>query len=399
MDAILWEWMSLAIRWIHVIAGIAWIGSSFYFIHTDLSLKPREGLPKEAYGDTWQVHGGGFYNLTKYLVAPPQMPAKLTWFKWEAYATWFSGVAMLIVVYYLNADLYLIDKNVMDLKPWQAVAISVATLMAGWIIYDGLCRSPIGKNMPLLGLAGFLFLVLFTYLSTLVFSARGAFTQIGALIGSMMVANVLMVIIPGQRKVVASLIAGETPDPIHGFRGKQRSVHNNYLTLPVVFIMIGNHYPLAYATRYSWVIVALVIVMGAVIRHFYNERHAGRDSPWWTWGFAAVLALLVVWVSTLGPAQGKRVELRKPVRPIAFSQVDDIVTSRCSMCHAAQPVWAGITIPPKGIMLDTPERIRAYAGEIAMQSVHSSAMPPGNITGLEHEERVVLAAWLAGARK
>ena len=392
---ILWIWGETFLRWLHVIAAMAWIGSSFYFIHLDLSLKQRPGLPPEAYGEAWQVHGGGFYNMVKYLVAPARMPEELTWFKWEAYATWFSGLALLVVVYYFGAELYLIDKSVLGLSPLTASLLSIAGLVAGWVIYDLICRSPLGRNEMALAIIGFVMLVAFAFLFTRVFSSRGAFMQMGALIGTIMAANVLMVIIPGQRKVVADLIAGRKPDPIHGQRGKQRSLHNNYLTLPVVFVMIGNHYPLAFATRWNWLILALVLIIGAVIRHFYNVRHKGDPSPWWTWGVAAACAILIVWLSTQGPAKGKRAD-GVGVTRVAFKQVDDIVTNRCSMCHAAEPVWLGIPAPPKGVLLDTPERIRLRARDIAEQAVWSSAMPPSNVTDMTFAERQVLAAWVAG---
>ena len=397
--AILWTWGEAFLRWLHVIAGIAWIGSSFYFMHLDYSLQKREGLPAEAYGEAWQVHGGGFYNMVKYLVAPARLPAELTWFKWEAYATWFSGLGLLVAIYYFNAGLYLVAPEVLDISPAAGIALSVAGLALGWIVYDGLCRSPLGRNETVLAAAGFVLLTVLAWLSTRLFSPRGAFTQMGALIGTIMAANVLVVIIPGQRKVVADLIAGRTPDPIHGKRGKQRSTHNNYLTLPVVFVMLSGHYPLAYATRWSWAIFALLLVMGAVIRHFFNVRHQGKPSPWWTWGVAVVCGLAIVWFSTLGPAGGaapaggRRTDAA-PAPAVTFVQVEEIVISRCSMCHAAEPVWMGIVRPPHGVMLDTPERIRAHARAIALASVWSSAMPPSNVTGMTAEERETLATWL-----
>jgi uncharacterized membrane protein len=400
---ILWHWGEAFLRWLHVIAGIAWIGSSFYFIHLDYSLKKREGLPPEAHGEAWQVHGGGFYNMVKYLVAPARLPAELTWFKWEAYATWFSGIALLVAIYYVNASLYLIAPDVLDISPATGIALSLAGLALGWIVYDALCRSPLGRNEAALAAAGFVLLTALAWLATHLFSPRGAFMQMGALIGTVMAANVLMVIIPGQRKVVADLIAGRTPDPIHGKRGKQRSTHNNYLTLPVVFVMLSGHYPLAYATRWSWAIFALLLVMGAVIRHFFNVRHQGRPSPWWTWAAAAACGLVIVWLSSLGPAgtaapSGARRAEAAAVPAVTFAQVEEIVIGRCSMCHAADPVWIGIVRPPHGIMLDTPERIRAHATQIAVASVWSSAMPPSNVTGMTLQERETLAAWLASGR-
>ncbi|MFZ4807887.1 MAG: urate hydroxylase PuuD [Hyphomicrobiaceae bacterium] len=394
MIDILWAWGEAFLRWLHVIAGIAWIGSSFYFIHLDLSLARRDGLPDKAYGEAWQVHGGGFYHMVKYLVAPNRMPAELTWFKWEAYATWLSGFALLVVVYYFGAELYLVDPAVLDMTPATAALVSVAGIVAGWLLYDALCRSPIGKNAVLLAIAGFAFLVALAVAYSFVLSPRGAFMQMGAIIGTIMAANVLMVIIPGQRKVVADLIAGRTPDPIHGIRGKQRSVHNNYLTLPVVFIMIANHYPLAYATRFSWAILALLLVMGVVIRHFYNSRHKGLPSPWWTWAVAAACGLAIAGVSMLGPAVGTRIVGSAATTRVAFAEVEEIVTSRCSMCHAAEPVWRGITVPPKGVRLDSPGAIRRHAVQIGLNTVASSAMPPGNITGMTDAERRIVAAWL-----
>ena len=402
MWAVLWVWGEAFLRWLHLIAAIGWIGSSFYFIHLDYSLQRRQGLPEQASGEAWQVHGGGFYNMVKYLVAPKRMPDELTWFKWEAYTTWISGFALIVAIYYAGASLYLIDPAVMAIAPATGIAISIAALVLGWAVYDGLCRSPLGRKDALLAAVGFAFLVALSYAFTKVFSARGAFMQIGALIGTIMVANVLMVIIPGQRKVVTDLIAGRAPDPVHGQRGKQRSTHNNYLTLPVVFVMISNHYPLAYATRFSWVILALVLVIGGLLRHFYNMRHQRRPSPWWTWGLAGVCGLAIVWLSTLGPATSDRPRKRADAAGAAaatFTQVEEIVTSRCSMCHAREPVWAGITLAPKGVLLDTTARIKANARDIAMAAAWSNAMPPSNVTDITPQEREVLRVWAISLRE
>jgi uncharacterized membrane protein len=399
---ILWIWGEAFLRWLHVVAGIAWIGSSFYFIHLDYSLKKREGLAPEAYGEAWQVHGGGFYNMVKYLVAPARLPAELTWFKWEAYATWVSGFALVVAIYYANAGLYLISPEVLDVPPATGIALSAGGLVLGWIVYDALCRSPLGRNEAVLAATGFVLLTALAWVSTRLFSPRGAFMQMGALIGTIMAANVLMVIIPGQRKVVADLIAGRAPDPVHGRRGKQRSTHNNYLTLPVVFVMLSGHYPLAYATRWSWVIFALLLVMGGTIRHFFNLRHQGKPSPWWTWGAAAACALVIVWLSTLGPAGAAVPRGAKGAEaataPVTFQQVEEIVISRCSMCHAADPVWRGIIRPPHGVVLDTPERIKMHARDIALAAVWSNAMPPSNVTSMTPEERQMLATWLSSRR-
>ncbi|MBM3601179.1 MAG: urate hydroxylase PuuD [Alphaproteobacteria bacterium] len=391
MDLVLVEWLSMTLRWLHVVAGIAWIGSSFYFIHLDLSLRPREGLPLGVQGEAWQVHGGGFYHMLKYLVAPARLPDHLTWFKWEAYTTWLSGMALLVVVYYLSAELYLIDKAALELTPGAAVAASLASLLGAWLIYEVLCRSPLGRNERLLALLGYVFLVVLTYVFVQVFGGRGAFVQIGALVGTMMVANVFVVIIPNQKKIVADLLAGRTPDPALGRQGKQRSVHNNYLTLPVVFLMISTHYPLLFATRYNWLIVAIVLLLGPLIRHFFNSRHAGLGSPWWTWAVVAAGMAAIAWLSAAGP----RETAAMAAGPARFAAVEDVVVSRCSMCHADQVLWAGIAHAPKGILLDTPTRIANHARQIELTAVRSHAMPPGNITDMTLDERAVIANWLA----
>ena len=392
MELVLTEWVSAILRWLHVIAGIAWIGSSFYFIHLDLSLKPRPGLPAGVKGDEWQVHGGGFYHMMKYLVAPAQMPDSLTWFKWEAYTTWLSGFSLLVVVYYLGADIFLIDKSVLDLTAVQAAGIAFVSLVISWLVYEGLCRSPLGRHEVALALVGYVYLVALTYGFTHVFSGLGAFTQIGALIGTIMVANVFVIIIPYQRKTVEAMIAGKAPNAIWGELGKQRSVHNNYLTLPVVFLMLSNHYPLTFATRYNWLIVAIVLLIGPVIRHFFNSRHEGKGSPWWTWGVAAAGMALIAWLSAAGPRVITTGALPPPPK---FKQVSNIVLSRCSMCHAAEPVWDGIAAAPKGIMLDSDEQIRRHARLIELYAVRSQAMPPGNITDMTPKERLTLASWFA----
>jgi len=393
METVLQESASLLIRWLHVIAGICWIGSSFYFVGLDLSLKKREGLPEGAGGEAWQVHGGGFYNMVKFLVAPARMPDELAWFKWEAYTTLLSGLALMAVVYYLNAELFLIDRSVMALTPLQAVALSVGGIAAGWFAYDGLCRSPLGRNDWALGLVGYVLLVAATWGYTHLYGGRGAFIQMGALIGAIMVLSVFATIIPNQRKVVADLIAGRQPDPALGAAGKQRSVHNNYLTLPVVFLMFSNHYPLVFGTRFNWVIFAIVLAIGPVIRHFFNARHAGKPSPWWTWGVAAAGIVAIIALSNAGPAH---VEAARTAGPAPhFDDVVAIVSSRCSMCHAAEPAYPGLRAAPHDVLLDEPERIYARYQQVALQAAFSSAMPPGNVSGMTDEERAAIAAWFA----
>ena len=396
-----WLWSEMIVRWVHVIAGVAWIGSSFYFIALDLSLKPGKELPKEANGQAWQVHGGGFYNMVKYLVAPKKMPEELTWFKWEAYSTWISGMALMSLVYYGSASLYMIDLEVLDITQLQAVFLSLGGIVIGWIIYDGLCRSPLGKNDLILALAGLVFLVLLSFIYTQVFSHRGAFMQMGVTIGTMMVANVAMVIIPGQKKVVQALKAGDDPNPIYGVRGKQRSLHNNYLTLPVIFVMIGGHYPIIFATEYSWLILGLILIIGALIRHFFNTKHKGLPAPYWTWLAASILTVFSVLLSYAGAPTNNVYEVSnlKMTKEEIHKTAVELVIERCSSCHAREPLWEGLAFAPKGIHLETEEEVLKMANEIYWQSAASWAMPPGNIIWLEDEERVLLSDWHASLKK
>mgnify|MGYP000941565489 FL=1 len=398
--AIAWEWLNFAVRWLHVITAIAWIGSSFYFIALDLGLVKRPGLPVGAYGEEWQVHGGGFYHIQKYLVAPASMPEHLTWFKWESYATWLSGFALLAVVYYGGADLFLIDRTVLDIEPWQAIGLSLASLAVGWILYDLLCKSPLGRNTW--GLMAFLYVVLIAMAwgYTQVFTGRAAFLHLGAFTATIMSANVFFIIIPNQKIVVADLIAGRTPDPKYGVIAKQRSLHNNYLTLPVIFFMLSNHYPLAFATEFNWIIAALVFLMGVTIRHWFNTTHARKGKPTWTWLVTVLIFIVIMWLSTVpkvltGEEEQARLSTREQtfVANGHFEAVRDVVQGRCSMCHAAEPVWEGIARAPKNVKLETDGEIAAHAREIYLQAGRSHAMPPGNITDLSPDERKLLVAW------
>ena len=295
-----------------------------------------------------------------------------------------------MIVYYLGAELYLIDKSVLDLTAPTAAAVAFGSLLLAWLVYEALCRSPLGRHEVALALVGYVFLVGLTYAFTHVFSGRGAFTQIGALIGTIMVANVFVIVIPNQKKTVAALLAGKAPDPRWGEEAKQRSVHNNYLTLPVVFLMISNHYPLMFATRFNWLIVAIVLAIGPVIRHFFNSRHEGKGSPWWTWGVAAAGMIAVAWLSGAGPG-GASPRAEK----VDVKAAENTVLSRCSMCHRDEPLWPGVHAPPKGVVLDDPESIRRHARLIEINAVRSHAMPPGNITEMTPQERQILAAWIA----
>ncbi|MEM8690577.1 MAG: urate hydroxylase PuuD [Pseudomonadota bacterium] len=389
-------WLEFAVRWLHVITAIAWIGSSFYFIALDLGLNRDRDFDTGADGEQWQVHGGGFYHIQKYLVAPEKMPDDLIWFKWESYATWLSGFALLALVYYLGAEFYLIDPAVMDLLTWQAVAISVASLAVGWVIYDQLCKSLLGDNPTALMLVLFGVLLAMSYFYASVFSGRAALLHLGAFTATIMTANVAHIIIPNQRIVVADLIAGRTPDPKYGKIAKLRSTHNNYLTLPVIFLMLSNHYPLSFGTQYAWIIASLVFLMGVTIRHWFNTVHARKGHPHWTWGATAVIFLAIIWLST-APANVQSASTTPASERFAaaegFADVHGIVQGRCSMCHAPEPTWDGLLWAPKGVVLLDPEDVALHARAIYLQSGISHAMPPGNISYMEEAERAAIVAW------
>jgi uncharacterized membrane protein len=399
---VMWEWVEIGVRWLHVITAIAWIGSSFYFIALDLGLHRDRGLASGADGEEWQVHGGGFYHIQKYLVAPASMPDHLVWFKWESYSTWLTGFAMLVLVYYLGSDLYLIDPAVMALTAPQAIAISMASLAFGWIVYNSLCRAFVNADQTLLMVALFGVLAAMAWGYTQVFSGRAALLHLGAFTATIMSANVFFIIMPNQRIVVADLKAGRRPDPKYGKIAKQRSTHNNYLTLPVVFLMLSNHYPLVFATQYNWVIASLVFLMGVTIRHWFNTKHARKGNPHWTWFVTAVLFLLIAWLSTAPQRHmAEDTALRGPALTYAsatgFDHVVSIVQGRCSMCHAAQPVWEGIPWAPKGVVLETPAQIAAEARRIYLQAGLSHAMPPANLTYMEPAERQAIVDWFQRA--
>lgn len=400
--AIFWDWLAFGVRWLHVITAIAWIGSSFYFVALDLGLKQRPGLPEGAFGEEWQVHGGGFYHMQKYLVAPPNMPEHLTWFKWEAYATWASGFTLLCVVYYAGAHLFLIDPQVLDISAGTAVVISLLSLSVGWLVYDALCKSPLGRSDTGLMLVLFGVLVFMSWGYTQVFSGRAALLHLGAFTATIMSANVFLLIIPNQKIVVADLIAGRKPDPKLGKQAKQRSLHNNYLTLPVLFLMLSNHYPLAFATRWNWIIASLVFLIGVLVRHFFNTRHADKGNPHWTWLAAGVLFLVIVWLSTQPAALAGEPKVSVPAQTLVassdFPKVRDTVLGRCSMCHAAEPSWDGIYYAPKGVMLDSDAAVANHARQIYLQAGRSHAMPPGNVSGITEAERKLIVAWYEGAK-
>jgi uncharacterized membrane protein len=400
--AIIWEWFSFGVRWVHIITAIAWIGSSFYFIALDLGLRPNPKLATGVKGEEWQVHGGGFYHVQKYMVAPAEMPAHLVWFKWESYATWLTGFLMLAIVYYAGADLFLIDRNILDVSIPVAIAISVASIGIGWLIYDFLCRSPLGKSDNGLMVVLFGVLVLMAWVYTNLFTGRAAFLHLGAFTATIMSANVFFIIIPNQKKVVADLVAAKTPDPKLGMQAKQRSLHNNYLTLPVIFFMVSNHYPLAFATEYNWIIAALIFLIGVLIRHFFNSLHAGKGALVWPWLLASVMFIVIMWLSTAPKLPGLSTEVQAAQEVAAaapfinasrFGAARDIIQARCAVCHTASPVWEGVRQAPKNVILDNDVAIALNAKEIYLQAAKSNAMPPGNVTELSDADRLVLAQW------
>jgi len=388
MDAAyLSDWANLLLRWLHLITGIAWIGTSFYFIGLDNQLEPaNDGNPRIA-GEQWSIHGGGFYHKQKYRVAPETLPQTLHWFKWEAYWTWISGFSLFVLIYWGQASTYLVDPAVLDMPAWVAVLASAVMLAGGWIGYDLLCRSALGDNEAVLGAIGAAALAVVAFVSCHLFGGRGAFLQVGAMTGTIMVANVAMVIIPGQRKMVAAMRQGAEPDAKYGRWGKQRSVHNTYLTLPVLFIMISPHYPMTYQSRWNWLVLLAIGLSGALVRQYFVLRQKGANPVWLPAAGAAVVALLV-WAGA--PERGSGSAADAP----AFAEVQTIVASRCVACHAARPTMDGFAAPPKGVMMETPAQIRRWAAAMRQQ-VQTEAMPPGNLTEITPEERVKLLAWVA----
>jgi len=397
--AFFWEWLGFGVRFLHVITAIAWIGSSFYFIALDLGLVHRPHLPQGATGEEWQVHGGGFYHVEKYMVAPATLPEHLTWFKWESYATWLSGFALLALVYYAGANLYLIDRNVLDISVLSAIGLSVASIGIGWVVYDLLCKSPLGKSTTGLMLVLFVVLVAMAWGYTQIFTGRAAMLHMGAFTATIMTANVFFIIIPNQKIVVADLKAGRAPEPKLGQQAKQRSLHNNYLTLPVIFFMLSTHYPLAFATKYNWIIAGLIFLIGVVIRHYFNTKHARKGAPNWTWAVAGALFVLIIWLSSApkfpAPGQGELAAGSSQAFMAApqFAEVRDTVLGRCSMCHNAEPYWEGINQAPKNVIFDTDASIGAWARQIYVQAGLSSAMPPGNVSFMEPQERALIVQW------
>jgi len=396
MEAHLIEILGMLVRWLHVIAGICWIGSSFYFVWLDHSLDPPEPDSEEAKkgvaGELWAVHGGGFYNPQKYAVAPAKLPEKLHWFMWEAYTTWLSGTALLVLVYWMNAQSMMVDPSIAALTSAQSIGIGLASMVVSWVVYDLLLRSPIGRHDGIVAVIVFGLLTLLAWELTRLLGGRAAFIHVGASIGTIMAANVFFLIIPGQRRMVAAMRAGQKPNPLDGIRGKQRSVHNNYFTLPVVFIMISNHYAATYSHPQAWAVLALICAAGVLIRHFFNREHKGVYSWQYLVGGAVLLGVVAFWtaphIQPLPPVNG----------PVTLNRVRTIVGKRCVACHSQSPTFTGITQPPAGVVLTSSAGIIQNAQRIYQQVVVTRIMPLGNATQITDEERAVIAAWVtAGA--
>jgi uncharacterized membrane protein len=394
--AYLLDWLNFLGRWLHLIVGIAWIGASFYFVWLDTNLKPPKDAPSQDIGiggEVWAVHGGGFYRAQKFKSAPQVLPEPLHWFKWESYATWLSGFFLMCLMYYGQAEIYLIDKSIFDLSKGAAIGIGLGALLAGWVAYDLLCRSPLGENEPLLAAVMFLLLAAAAYGLTHVFSGRGAFIHFVAMLGTIMSANVLMIIIPGQRKLVEAKAKSEPLDPIHGQRGKQRSVHNTYFTLPVLFVMISNHYAFLTNAKHAWVVLIGLSLAGCLIRLYFVRKHQGdKNYGWWAGGIAIICALYFFLAPT------KSVIPAAQIAPSNFAQVSTIISEKCANCHAQVPTYPGFSAAPKNILLDSREKIGQHAQAIYQQTVVLKAMPIANLTNITDAERETIRAWfLAGA--
>jgi len=382
LEGYLLDWLNLLVRWAHIVVAIAWIGASFYFIWLDdkLEASGEAGLA----GELHAIHGGGFYRVQKYRLAPAELPKTLHWFKWEAYWTWITGFALLVLIYYLQAELYLVDPAVMKLSNGAAIGIGLGSLLVGLVVYEGLCRSPLAKNEMIFSLVIFVLLAFAAWGLTQVFSGRGAFIHYGTILGTIMVANVLHVIIPGQRELVRAKQQGREPDPRYALAGKQRSLHNTYFTLPVIFTMIAGHYAMTFGSRWNWLVLVALTLAGALIRLWFVQRHKGRAPAWiWIAGVAVVMAIGWLMAPKAQPA----------AEPVSFAEVSQIIHARCLACHAEKPAFQGLAEAPKGVRLDTPERVRAQAQLIYQQTALARAMPPGNITGMTEDERALIARW------
>ena len=391
MESYIIDWFSLLFRWLHLITGIAWIGASFYFVWLDNSLqKPPEWKQEKGIkGDLWAIHGGGIYEIAKYQLQPEQMPTTLHWFKWEAYTTWLTGMVLLTIIYYLGADSYLIDKRVADLSQWQAISIGLGFLVGGWIAYELLCSSPLGKNGYVIGAILIVAAVVASYALTHLYSGRGAYIHMGAMIGTIMVGNVFRIIIPSQKALVAAIEKGEAPDPRWGLKAKLHSTHNTYLTLPLLFIMISNHYPFTYAHQFNWLVLLVIIAITAVARQYFILEHKQVNKPVILVGAALATLILAVLIAprSQAPAAG--------AVPLTSARAITIVQQRCASCHSASPSDDVFTVAPGGVMLDSLAEIQQWAPRIKARTVDATDMPFMNKTGMSDAERALLGQWIA----
>ena len=398
MEAYIVDWLNLLVRWLHLVTGVAWIGASFYFVMLDNSLSPPtkpEDAKRGVFGELWAVHGGGFYNSQKYLTGPKGEPLSenLHWSKWEAYTTWLSGMGLLAIIYWYGASSYLIDPGVRALSPPAAVAISIAFIAGGWLVYDGVVPRARGPRERRSRRAMLALVMVAAWALFHVFGARAAFVHVGAMIGTMMVANVFFHIIPGQKRMVADIRAGREPDPTPGIIGKQRSVHNTYFTLPVLFVMISNHYPMTYSHPYGWLVLGVIMLAGVLIRQFFVLRHKGR-----TLCAAARRSRSCSCSAWRWPSRPRRSRPPAKSAGVTFAQLKAVLDARCVACHATQPTQAGFAQPPKGVVLETPEQIGQNAAKIA-ETVGNRYMPIGNLTQMTDDERALVAAWFAQGAK
>ena len=385
------EWLNLVVRWAHVVLGIAWIGASFYFIFLENSLNRTRDLRDELAGNLWAIHGGGFYYIEKYKTAPGAIPEKLHWFKYEAYFTWLTGSILLMLVYYMNAKSFMVDPAVKNISSGAAVAIGISSLVAGWFIYDIMCRSSLLKKTKLFGLTGLFILVLISFILTRYLSGRAAFIHIGALLGTIMVGNVFFVIIPSQKALVRAAKKNIAPDPALGKYAGLRSLHNNYITLPVIFVMISNHFPGTFAPTYNWIILAVLTIGSVSVRHYINMYEKGNASfLFLVFGAVALFALVFVTAPTSPKIDNT---------PVTFKEVQPVFQKRCVNCHSSHPTDDLQKVAPNGIMFDTPEQIAKMSERIMFRVVQTKTMPQGNKTGITDAEREMIGRWIAqGAR-
>ncbi|MFT4906908.1 MAG: putative membrane protein [Oleispira sp.] len=390
MEVYFLEWLNMFFRWFHVIAGVAWIGASFYFVWLDNSLEnpPQWKKDKGIGGDLWAIHGGGFYEVAKYKLGPEKMPENLHWFKWEAYTTWLTGMVMLWIVYYIGAESFLIDSTRMDFTQGEAIAAGMGFIIAGVAVYEAMVRSPLRHNGKVFGLILFAFLIFMSWFAFQIFSARGAYIHVGAILGTIMAGNVFLGIMPAQRALVDAVQRGESPDPKYGAFAKLRSTHNNYFTLPIIFIMISNHYPMTYGHEFGWLVLVAIGFISAFARHFFNLRNQGVSKP-------SILVIAAIMLAALAAAMvPAKIEAQKGEAVLTDTQAMVVVEQRCVSCHAVSPTNAGFASAPAGIVLETVEQVLVIKDKM-IPALQTGYMPLGNMTGMTDQERQQLMIWLS----